>query len=376
MRQNPTRWICQASCFVFVLLLCANLLCPTADAQVRLNQIQVIGSHNSYHSGLAPSEAAWLEKRNPKSAASLDYRHPPLDVQFSNGVRQVEIDVYADVQGGRYAHPANVKFISEMGLPADPPFDPTGLFLKPGFKVIHAQDVDYRSNCQPFTGCLQVILNWSNAHPGHLPIFVLIETKEGRTRPEYQMEPEKFTPAVFDALDKEIRSVFGRDNMIVPDDVRAKHTTLEEAVLAGEWPSLDSARGKVVFLLDQRKAGPAYLTGHPSLKGRVIFTNAEPGSPDAAFVEVNDPLKNPALIPSLVRKGYLIRSRTDGDTVQARSGDTTQRDGAMTSGAQILSTDYPFNEKASWSGYSVSFPKGDIARCNPLFHLPDCSAIR
>ena len=40
------------------------------------------------------------------------------------GVRQVEIDVYADVKGGRYAHPANLKFVSEMGLPADPPFDP------------------------------------------------------------------------------------------------------------------------------------------------------------------------------------------------------------------------------------------------------------
>jgi len=39
-------------------------------------------------------------------------------------------------------------------------------------------------------------------------------------------------------------------------------------------------RGKVLFLLDQRKAGPDYLAGHPSLKGRVIFTNAEPGSPE------------------------------------------------------------------------------------------------
>jgi Phosphoinositide phospholipase C, Ca2+-dependent len=71
----------------------------------------------------------------------------------------------------------------------------------------------------------------------------------------------------------------------------------------------------------------------------------------------------------------LIRSRTDGDTVQARSGDVKQRDAAMASGAQILSTDYPFNEKASWSGYSVSFPKGEIARCNPLLNLPNCSTV-
>src|SRR5580698_6805052 len=182
----------------------AFALCTTASAQIRLNQIQVIGSHNSYHVGLAPSETAWLTKQNPKSADGLDYRHPSLDVQFSMGVRQVEIDIYADVKGGRFAHPANVGLIAEMGLPADPPFDPSGLFLKPGFKVMHAQDIDYRSSCQPFTGCLAVLLNWSKAHPGHLPIFVLIETKVGQPRP-FQQTTEPFTPAVFEDLDQEIR---------------------------------------------------------------------------------------------------------------------------------------------------------------------------
>ncbi len=285
----------------------------------------------------------------------------------------MEIDIYADSKGGRYAHPANLKFVSDAGLPADPPFDPNGLFLKPGFKVMHAQDIDYRSSCQPFTGCLAVILNWSKAHPGHLPIFVLIETKVGRSRP-FQVEPEPFTTAVFDDLDKEIRSVIPKNKMIVPDDVRGKHATLEEAVLQGAWPKLDASRGKIVFLLDQRKAEADYVAGHPSLKGRVIFTNAEPGAPDAAFSEVNDPLKDPALIPSLVKKGYLIRTRTDADTVQARSGDTTMRDAALASGAQILSSDYYFSEKASWTGFSVNFPNGEIARCNPIL-APTCGKL-
>ena len=69
----------------FACTACALFVaCSPAFAQLRLNQIQVIGSHNSYHSGLAPSEAAWLEKRNPKSAAALDYRHPALNVQLSS----------------------------------------------------------------------------------------------------------------------------------------------------------------------------------------------------------------------------------------------------------------------------------------------------
>jgi hypothetical protein len=265
--------------------------------------------------------------------------------------------------------------ISEMGLPADPPFDPNGLFLKPGFKVMHAQDIDYRSNCQPFTGCLAVILNWSKAHPGHLPLFILIETKVGGGR-SFQQTTEAFTPAVFDDLDKEIRSVIPADKMIVPDNIRGKHATLEEAVLKDGWPTLDSARGKVIFLLDQRKAQADYVAGHPSLKGRIIFTNAEPGSPDAAFVEQNDPLKDPALIPGLVKKGYLVRTRTDADTVQGRSGDTKMRDAALASGAQILSSDYYFSEKASWTGFSVNLPNGEVARCNPVTGPPNCAAIR
>jgi hypothetical protein len=50
------------------------------------------------------------------------------------------------------------------------------------------------------------------------------------------------------------------------------------------------------------------------------------------------------------------------------------RDAALASGAQILSSDYYFNEKASWTGYSVNFPNGEIARCNPLFPL--CTSLR
>ena len=50
-----------------------------ANDSVRINQIQVIGTHNSYHAGLAPSEAKLLEQKNPKLYQALEYRHQPLD---------------------------------------------------------------------------------------------------------------------------------------------------------------------------------------------------------------------------------------------------------------------------------------------------------
>jgi hypothetical protein len=161
--------------------------------------------------------------------------------------------------------------------------------------------------------------------------------------------------------------------MVTPDDVRGHYETLNQAVLAGNWPTLASARGKVVFLMDQRAVGPVYLAGHRSLRGRVIFTNATPGEPDAAFVERNE---GPASeIAELVRKGYLIRARTDSDTKEARTNDTTVRDAMMASGAQLLSTDYPVNEPARWPGnFVVTLPGKVVARCNPINAPYGCSA--
>src|SRR5262245_394050 len=65
------------------------------EDSLRLNQTQVIGSHNSYHAGMGKGEMQFLRLRDPKAADSLDYSHPPLAIQFDEGVRQIEIDVYA-----------------------------------------------------------------------------------------------------------------------------------------------------------------------------------------------------------------------------------------------------------------------------------------
>jgi hypothetical protein len=124
--------------------------------------------------------------------------------------------------------------------------------------------------------------------------------------------------------------------------------------------------------MDQRPVGPVYLAGHPALRGRVLFTNAEPGEPDAAFIERND---GPASeITDLVRKGYLVRTRTDADTKEARGNDTARRDAMISSGAQLLSTDYPINEPARWAGHYVVTMQGNaIARCNPVNAKAVCS---
>jgi hypothetical protein len=333
-----------------------------SDTDLRINQIQVIGTHNSYHAGLTPGVAKLLQATNPKAFDGLDYSHGDLTAQFDHGIRQVELDIYADAKGGRFARPFGAT-LNTGGLAA---FDPQGVMSKPGFKVMHVQDIDYVSNCQPFTACLSAIRAWSRAHPRHAPIFVLVETKTQPPIPGVpgMAAPEAFTAETLDALDAEIRSVFPAGELITPDQVRGRHATLEDAVLHGGWPTLKSARGKLVFLLDQQNVTDTYRTGHPSLARRVLFTNATPGQPDAAFVEENEGA--PDVIGDLVKRGYLVRTRSDVDTKEGRSGDTTLRDKALSSGAQIVSTDYPWYEPSRWTNYSVSLPGHTPARCNPV----------
>jgi len=371
--QKAMRFVVGAAVVISTAAASAQQANQTAqDKIVRVNQIQVIGSHNSYHAGFAPSERKFMEMKSPKVLRALDYKHAPLGDQLTGGVRQLEIDIYNDPKGGRFAHPAIVKMVAAAGLPPDPDFDPNHEMDKPGFKVMHVQDLDERVTCHTFVSCLIQIRTWSKQHPRALPIFILVETKEGKPKDmPWAQDADVFTPTIFDAVDAEIRSVFKQNEMITPDQVRGKFATLNDAILHNGWPTLGKARGKVIFLLDQKHAGPVYAAGHPSLKGRLIFTNAEPGQPDAAFVEENDGTREQ--IDLLVKQGYLVRTRTDEGTEQARTNDRTRLNLALSSGAQLISTDYPTSEPSPWTDFSVGLPGGEVARCNPVSKPAGCN---
>lgn len=354
-------------CLLALLLMTVVAPASGAAEGVRLDQIQVIGSHNSYHAGLAPQIAVLLARRDPKAAQGLDYAHADLPAQFDRGIRQIELDVYADSVGGRFAHPQSARWLAEAGLPPAETGD-GAVMRRPGFKVMHIPDIDQRATCQPLLACLGQIRAWSRAHPGHLPLFVLLEIEQGSRPP--LTEPEHFTARSFDALDGEIRSVFAPGELLTPDRVRGEAASLRDAVAARGWPGVDAARGKVIFLLDQRSNRDLYLKDHPGLRGRVAFTNAPPDAEDAAFTELND--GPPEAIAALVRRHMLVRTRADADTREGRSGDPARRDAALASGAQLVSTDYPDFEPARWTGYRVGFGTGLAARCNPVTAPASC----
>jgi len=341
------------------------------DETLRLNEMQVLGSHNSYH--LRVDEPVFQEIANflQALADSLDYMHAPLPEQFSTqGIRQIELDVFADPAGGHYANPVGLQLVTGDPNARLPALEP------PGFKVLHVQDIDFRSTCLTFVDCIGEVKAWSDAHPGHAPMMILVEAKDEPLPnvPGFTfVVPVVIGDAELDALDAEIRSVFPPEQLITPDDVRGTRATLEEAVRLDGWPTLAAARGKVLFGLDNGgRIRDAYTEFHPGLVGRVMFVDAEPPAAEAGFVKLNNPLGAFDRIQELVEAGFIVRTRADADTVQSRTGDGTQRDAALASGAQFVSTDYPVPD-ARFTDYTARIPDGTPARCNPISAPAACA---
>lgn len=343
------------------------------SSQVRLNEIQVLGSHNSYKAAIDTSLMRILAGQSEAQARALDYAHPSLREQLDHGLRSLELDVYYDPEGGRYADPFGMQLVEQQGLPPGPDYDPQGIMEEPGFKVLHVQDVDFRSNCLTLQQCLGAVRQWSDARPDHVPIIITMNAKDDPIdRPGFT-RPLPFDSVAFDALDREIREALGPGKLIEPDEVRGDHATLDAAVRAANWPTLHAARGRVMMVLDERGDKlERYRAGRPALNGRAMFANAEEGTPAAAFRIVNDPIAQGDTIQRLVQQGYMVRTRADANTVEARRGETRRRDAAFASGAHVVTTDYYRPDPSFGTGYEVVLPGGAPMRCNPITASTAC----
>ena len=340
------------------------------DANLRMNDILTVGTHNSYHEVARPQVMALIRAAAPKQWQGLDYDHSePLDQQLDDGARALELDLVYDPQGGRFAHPAGARL---AGLADDPAY--AAAMSRPGFKVLHIQDVDYRSNCVTFVACLRIIRTWSMAHPRHVPILITMNTNDEKARAPGGVDELPFDEHAYDALDAEIASVFPRPELITPDQVRGRYPTLREAVLKRGWPSLGAARGKIMFALDEESPHVAAYRGRRrSLEGRLLFVNTDENSPAAGYITLNEAADAPRITAD-VKAGFIVRTRADADTVEARTNDTGRRQTALASGAQYVSTDYRHPD-ARLSSYQARLSGDAVAVCNPVRATGRCDGV-
>ena len=344
---------------------------PSGDGDataIGLDEIQMLAAHNAYHLEGDPKLLAVITDNVPALTPTIEYSHPTLTEGLELGLRSFELDLFEDPDGGRYGAPVAQSF---LGLE---PIDP--VMQEPGFKVFHIQEVDYRSSCLTFVACLTELDTWSQDHPDHLPIVVHLEVKDGVIDDPLDLsfvQPIPTSADTFSSVEEEIHSVLDEEQLVTVADVQGDADTLRAAIEVDGWPDVDDLRGRFVFVLDDHGAKrELYRTLYPDTLDRLIFVDAQPPEDDAAFTVLNDPVADGGRIRELVAMGYLVRTRTDADTVEARSGDTTRREAAFASGAQLVSTDYEV-EDPRWPGFVTDLPGKGAARCNPVSAPEGCT---
>lgn len=291
------------------------------DARLHLNELQIKATHNSYH----------VEKPG-NLIPQWKYSRDPLAMQLGEqGVRGVELDTH---------------FMEATGT----------------LDVFHVAGGDDNTTCQHFVECLGQLKAWSDAHPGHHPLFVQIEPKE----PSLNQTPDFV--AYSDAMDAEILSVWPRSRVITPADVQGSAATLREAVTTKGWPTLGASRGKVLFYSNDRTTfHAAYTRGGADIHGRVLFPESHPDEPIAAVVILNTPDLATA---DVVKQGFIVRTMCDGVPIPADA--EARRKTALDSGAQIISTDFPI-PLAGVDPVGLTIPGGSPSRCNPINAPTGCT---
>lgn len=361
--------------FLSIIFCCSfNIVHAQNNGYLHLNQIQIIASHNSYKKTPNEKVMKFLMKQQKRlgkdmNPADIDYGHLPFEEQFSDyGIRGLEIDIYNDPQGGAFYKRKINGFVKGVAKKSE-----VKELKQPGFKVLHIKDVDYETNYYTFKEALSALKKWSDEHPNHLPLFINIETKADSPGDVNGIlhflgfkRCIKYDDAACDSIDEEIKSVFGNElkNILTPDRVRGPFATLDEMATNNGWPLLDECRGKIMFIMEG-SAEKMYPKNHPSMQGRAMFVYAEPGTPECAFVVMNEPRKWEEKIGELVKKGYIVRTRADAETQESRGNDYTRMKSAFESGAQIISTDY-YKADTRWSDYHVKFPNGEAGRKDPV----------
>ncbi|CAM4254779.1 phosphatidylinositol-specific phospholipase C1-like protein [Zobellia roscoffensis] len=336
-----------------------NTTLPEQEENLKMTDIQVIGSHNSYKVAIEKPLFEYLLQKNP-ALSGLEYEHISLSKQLELGLRSLELDVFHDPMGGHYSNPKGLEIVKAAG--AEPmPFDEEQKLQTPGLKVFHVQEIDFRSHQLVFKEALEELKSWSDANEGHNPIIITINTKDSEI-------PETRKPLPFDAealknLNAEILAVFSQERLVTPDLVRGNFGTLEEAVLEEGWPVLNKVQNRFLFVLDEGgEKMETYLKSFPNLEGAALFVNQEEGNPTAAFRILNNPVENFEQIKKLVSLGYMVRTRADADTKEARENDYSRFEKAKASGAQIITTDYYLPSTLFKSDFKVSFENNSYER--------------
>lgn len=282
--------------------------------EISYQQVRFLATHNSYKS----KASAYSSVVNGMLASVADngwhswsYYFDSITEQLNNGLRSIEIDVYA-LSNGK-------------------------------FEATHHPILDRSGSTIDFDLALTELTLWSDNNPDHLPITILVEPKEWY----FEISGHNFKKQDYANLDDTIKTRLGH-RLCTPSDMLKDFTTFEEMREANAWPTLEELRGKFIIMLHPSKRQPLYYDLDPTLRSLSMFpaydkrdvSLTEQQMKMVNFAISNFPLQDSELIAEYDRKNFFIRTRMDiypdhyENVYQA----------AIQSKANVLSTDFPIRK--------------------------------
>ncbi len=311
---------------------CAFDLDEAIGNAVKFNEVSFMATHNSYERQGCSAYKKIFKKLEDLTFGIVagsrpDFESEDLTDQFEAGIRSIELDVETKDDGGEIS-----------------------------FVVSHKPGVEIRSTCYDFKKALAEIKMWSDHNPNHLPITIIIEPK--KDVPFYS-GLENFSVEYAQKLDEVIRETLG-NTLLTPADMLGSYSSFKEMRENDGWLTLEDTLGKVMVLLHETDVTEEYIALDSGIRTQAMFPMLRADDADrdcASFLIIND--ADDALEYSreiIYEKKLAVRTRTDNYYTDEKD---CQRDTAIKSGANIISTDHPvFNDKDRTYDYQVTFDGG------------------
>ena len=266
------------------------------------NYFQAKGTHNSYH--IRPRLVV---------DESFNYSHKSILAQLETyGIRQLELDI-------------NINRKNEL-------------------KVNHLPFIDFKSHCVLLKDCLTTIKEWSDRNKSHYPVVVWIEPKVNfiyRFHPKYK----KFKIEHVYKAENLINSIFSKDDLFIPDQLRGDSLDLPSALKEKGWPSLKNLRGKVMFvLLNTKKLRDEYTKEALNLEGKTLFVQStSPTAPSAAFFKEHN-LEGFGNSQQLLKNNFILTMMSDRKA-KSFENNKKQINECIDNGIHFLSGDNTTNDR-------------------------------
>jgi len=308
------------------------------ENNIRLNEVQFLGTHNSYKAYNRFADQLMRRLIGPLGFSDgrvWSYGYEPLSAQLENGIRSFELDVMRE---------------------------------KKGFRCAHIPLVDYASVCPDFNLALKEIALWSDAHPGHLPITLLIEAKPTIFSGGMLLHPFNLDDVLF--LDELVAAALG-DRLYTPKDMLRAHDDFKQMRAADDYPALSELLGKILVIYHYDwNTTEAYAAVDPATRALSMFPSMgqwvlywQDMDPNQAYVcfIIDNWSESPDMRQNVEVSNMLVRTRVDvfpwrDDEWEAQ---------ALRTGAFIMTTDWPPRGNPGEDPHVASFEDGATVRLKP-----------